>query len=346
MSTIRHMLRLAATAAMALALCPGAAARQPDGTLGLIQQPNNGMPALVLPGERFDAVLLEQAALSLSDGETAYPLEAVWRPLPGGRMQASCQTPRALPAGHYALRASTAQRHDENPRAVYVLESFPERYVVAHVSDTHIGKDKRHPRPSEAILRDVFQSVNASEASLVLVTGDLTEHGEAAEFNTFITVLDTCTRPTFVCPGNHGRPGLNHERFFGSRAYMFRFGQDGYLSFDTKDLVTADELGAQDADLERFRRALRPSRWSIGFTHRYEPMMGMRSQLVLFVDNPLDYLLFGHWRRENTPEEQIAPWGMTRVTAGPAAIDGRIRFIDVAPEGILPREPVKAAETR
>ena len=31
----------------------------------------------------------------------------------------------------------------------------------------------------------------------------------------------------------------------------------------------------------------------------------VRAQIILFVDNPLDYLIFGHWHRENTKEEAV-----------------------------------------
>jgi hypothetical protein len=118
---------------------------------------------------------------------------------------------------------------------------------------------------------------------------------------------------------------------------MFWFGKDGFLSYDTKDYSSASELGPQDGLLEVYRRAIKPARWSVGLTHRYEPMQGIRSQLVLFVDDPLDFLLFGHWHRENTAEQRAVPWGTTPITVVPAAINGRYRLIDVTERGLRPR---------
>ena len=49
-----------------LLLTAHATARQPDGTLGLIQTPNNGIPAIIAPGKSFPVFLKEAADLALS----------------------------------------------------------------------------------------------------------------------------------------------------------------------------------------------------------------------------------------------------------------------------------------
>lgn len=234
--------------------------------------------------------------------------------------------------------ASASEKSDRTERAVFLLQEFPEYYVVGHVSDLHVGREG-----AAATLRSIVDLLNQSDAAFVLLTGDLTDQGEPDQFRAVLEVLDTCKLPTFVCPGNHDRTADNYTRFFGPLTYMFAFGQDGYLSFDTKDYCVADGLGVQDSLLERYRRAIKPCRWSVGFTHRYDPTMGMRAQLILFVDNPLDFLLFGHWHRENTAEEKTVPWGGTRVSVVPAAVDGQFRLLDMTARGLLPR-PVQKVE--
>ncbi len=336
------------TCLLIVCMAAGAFARNPDGTLSTIQTPNNGLPAITTAGEHFTALLREEAALSLrsSDGERV-PVAITSEPVAArhGYLEVTCKVPNDTPPGGYELVADTGGKPDINKRAVFVLKQWPEEYTVAHVTDTHIGSD-RNPRSSVEIAADVFEEVNSSDASFVLVTGDLTDNGEPREFKQFLKVLDTCRLPTFVCPGNHDRLADNYENVFGDVTYMFRFGDDGYIAFDTKDYVTADALDVQNELLQRFRRAIKPARWSIGFTHRYEPGMGIRSQIVLFVDNPLDHLVFGHWHRKNEPDESIVPWGKTSMTATPAAINGALRYIDVTRKGIIPREPVRAVKLR
>ena len=338
--------RTAGLAALLVAgLAVSSSARNTDGTLAVIRTPNNGMPALVTPGHTFQACLSHEAPLHLVGGDTRIPLETKWETLPGDRRQADCRVPQNAAPGCYALQAGDGSGEDTNLRAVYVLESFPDTYVIAHLSDTHVGSG-RHERPADDIFRDTIKTINESEAAFVLITGDLTDTGKRDEFRDFLAILDTCDLPTFVCAGNHDRLALNYENTFGPLTYTFWFGQDAYLVFDTKDFITADELGAQDADLQRFRRAIKPARWSIGVTHRYEPNMGMRSQITLFVDNPLDMLLFGHWHRINTAQEKRVPWGTSHISVAPAAVDGLFRFVVVTPQAILPSPPEQAASIR
>lgn len=323
----------------AACLCGAAAAREADGTLGLIQAPHNGQPVIVAPGGGFEVFLREPAELRIVGPET-HPLAPAWTPVPGGVL-GRCAAPGGAAPGAYALEAPG---RDSNARAVFVRDSFPEVYAVAHVTDTHVGSD-RHPRASTDIAREVFAAVNAGDAAFAVVTGDVTENGTPDQFRAFLDVLDSCALPTFVQAGNHDRAATHYAAYFGPGIYRFTFGPDGYLAFDTKDYLVADGLTAQDGLLERHRRALKPVRWCVGLTHRFERNMGMRAQLVLFVDNPLDYLVFGHWHREAREDEQVVPWGRTRMIATPAAIDGAYRVIDVTAQGLRPRPTEHPAAT-
>lgn len=319
-------------------------AREADGTLGLIRRPNNGMPALVTPGGSFEAVLLGEAELRLVQGDREWPLAPSWTALPGGRHAATCAVPADVPPGPCVLRAAAGGATDENARAVWVFAEFPkEYYVVAHVSDTHIGKE-RYERSSDDINRDLFAEVNRSDAAFVAVTGDLTESGTPDQFRRFLAVLDTAALPSFVCAGNHDRDADAYERFFDTSTYMFTFGRDGYLVYDTREYLVADDEGPQNGLLHRFRRALKPSRWTVGLTHRHEDGMGMRAQLLLYVDEPLDFLLQGHTHTENDPGQRV-PWGTTAQYIVPAAIDGHLRLLDVTEQGVIPRAVARPVET-
>jgi hypothetical protein len=317
-----------------LCLAAMALAREPDGTLSTVLTPNNGRPSIVTPGATFEVVLTEKAQLELaSEAGTVSLLAVDWDQMPGGRMKARCTLPTNVHPGPYALHATIGDRMDRNVRSVFVRESFPEHYAVAHITDTDIGSRRDEP-PSEAIFRDIIRAVNNSRAAFVLVTGDLTEGGTPDQFTKFIEILDLCELPTFVCPGDSDLRGGLYEKVFGPTEYLFRFGADGYLSFSMHGPDGADDYTTRIADLELFRRAIKPARWSIGFTHRYDPSMDMRSQLILFVDDPLDHLVFGHWRRANREGEKTVAWGTTSIAVTPAASDGALRIIDVSPVGI------------
>jgi predicted phosphodiesterase len=336
---MKHGLRWFCAAVTALAF--DAAAREADGTLGLLITPNNGIPALIQSGGTFEAVSRESCLLKTVGDAGAFDVTAKWQDLPGGLKKANCTVPGNVPPGTYTLEGRAGERLDTNTRAVYVYDAFPASYSFAQVTDTHIGAAKDN-RPAADIVRGVLAAVNESGAAFALVTGDLTDGGEPEQFRGFLDVLDTCRVPTYVCAGNHDRNGDAYERVFGLTHYAFRFGEDGYLAVDTKDFLVADDLEPQTADLEVDRRAIKAARWSIGFTHRYERDMGMHAQIALFIDNPLDLLLFGHWHRENTDAEKTVPWAgwrhSTRIVVTPAAVDGKMRLFDVTPVAVTPRE--------
>ena len=83
-------------------------------------------------------------------------------------------------------------------------------------------------------------------------------------------------------------------------------------------------LGAE----HRLRRQIRPARWSIGFTHRYDVNMNMRSQLTLFVDDPLDVLITGAATRA---EQSTVPWGLTERIA---TVGTGLHLIEVSERGV------------
>ncbi|HNV20016.1 MAG TPA: metallophosphoesterase [Candidatus Hydrogenedentes bacterium] len=322
-----------------LVLGAAAHARHADGTLDLIITPNNGVPVIIAPGEPFEATLARRGALRLVSAEgRTLDLDPDWTALPGGMHRATCPTSGKLATGTYALEAVAEGRTDTNARAVFVTHPMPD-YPVVHLSDVHIGRPNRDPAP-EAVFRRLLEQINGIRAAFVLITGDLTQDGKPEEFRRFLEALDTCVLPTFVSAGNHDRTALNYEKTFGPLVYSFRYGPDGYLVFDTKDFVIADALDTQVGELQRLRRAIKPLRWSIGATHRYDPAMSMRSQLVLFVDDPLDFLMFGHWHSES--EEKRVPWRTTPLVVTPAAFDGAWRLILVTQTGIHPQDVQQA----
>lgn len=75
------------------------------------------------------------------------------------------------------------------------------RFVVAHLSDCHIGATEDAP----ARLRRALDHVAACRPApdVVLLSGDVADHGSEAEYRVAAELLDTVTLPLVVCPGNH-----------------------------------------------------------------------------------------------------------------------------------------------
>ena len=324
---------------LVFAACMSASARQDDGALGVILTPHNARPAVVEPGQAFEAVLETEAELVLRQGEIQLPLDVRWRSLPGGKARGWCALPAEIPQGTYDLEATGGSVADRNLRAVYVLEAVPETYAVAHIADPCLGSNA-DAQLSQEVFRELMAAANSSGAALIVITGDLVENPDHDRLKAFLEILDTAAVPTYVCPGGAQEKLPLYEAYLGPLTFTFVFGLDAYLAFRADNSLVNSPAGAQDSLLEVCRRRIKPARWSIGVSQRYRQAMPLRSQLVLFVDDPLDCLVAGERAEAGEEKKYGIPWGRTALIETPPAADGVFRLIDVTSQGVEPRPPV------
>ena len=329
MSLTRSPLRGAGIFLVCVVWTATAIAREADGRLGLIHAPHNGAPVVITPGGAFEAVLEEEARLKLVDSERTVALAVEWSTAHDGRWLAECHTPSDIPPGAYALEADAGGDAIQNVRAVYVREDLPGAYVAAHIADPLIANEDG--AAAERLARAV-DAVNASPADLLLVSGKLTEDDSSEQFKTLFELLDAAETPTVVCPATGGtKAGYFHDDVF-----VFRFGRDAYLVYDEAPLLDAhhpDRLGAR---LYRYRREIKPARWSIGVTGHYFQPQSMRAQIALFIDDPLDMLLAA---KRADPEENLEyafPWGGVSALLTPPLETEALRFIEISQAELSP----------
>ena len=74
--------------------------------------------------------------------------------------------------------------------------------VIAHVTDTHFGNDVHDPGPRNAAVMDHLLAM-APRPDVLVVTGDVADHGHAGEYAEARAWLDRWKGPLAVCPGNH-----------------------------------------------------------------------------------------------------------------------------------------------
>ena len=289
-----------------LVVVPRAFARNEDGTLDLLAWPHCGAPALVVPGGGFDVRLSEEARLTLVAGEARHVLETEWRAKESGRYLGRCNVPEGLRPGAYGLEVTTSVTKDINPGVVHVLDAFPDAYVIAQVGDLMLREgDKAASDRARAILREARDL----GAVFAIVTGKLVADGAPGSYAQAVEVLSRAPLPVYVCPEGASSPTA--IPYWGHGGYTFRFGRDGYLAFDASGSPPAADEEPQISWIHRARRSIRDARWSVGFAQRYSHAMGMRAQLVLFVDDPLDALLSSTAPTHEGHPLPMAPWGRT-----------------------------------
>ncbi len=77
--------------------------------------------------------------------------------------------------------------------------------LIAQITDTHLGFGPAGQDYNETRLLRVLEEIvdGPNRPDLMLVTGDLTEHGDAASYRRLADLFARCPFPCHVLPGNH-----------------------------------------------------------------------------------------------------------------------------------------------
>lgn len=100
--------------------------------------------------------------------------------------------------------------------------SFPQPFVFAHITDTHVGGST-----GAEDLRLAVEDINSQPGiAFTLVTGDVTEFGSREELKEARRILDGLKNPWYAVPGNHdskwSESGCNDfVQIFGAEAFTF-----------------------------------------------------------------------------------------------------------------------------
>jgi 3',5'-cyclic-AMP phosphodiesterase len=128
-------------------------------------------------------------------------------------------------------------------------------FTIAHLTDTHFGD-----RPGVIDRnRRVVEAVAALDPDVVLVTGDVADHGAPAEYAEARDVLGDLAAPVLWCTGNHDVREALEESIFGAASsepldVVFEIGGFRFLLLDSlvpaQDGRRIDHGELADASLE------------------------------------------------------------------------------------------------
>jgi 3',5'-cyclic AMP phosphodiesterase CpdA len=120
---------------------------------------------------------------------------------------------------------------------------------VAQLSDTHflergIDPEGGHGYDTSEAFDAVLDDLRDRELDLVVVTGDIADHGRAEQYEIAAAAFAQLPCPVFVCPGNHDFDAAFRTAFRAPALFVPRVTHHGPWSF-----VYADSnAGAMDAD--------------------------------------------------------------------------------------------------
>ncbi|GLZ80287.1 3',5'-cyclic adenosine monophosphate phosphodiesterase CpdA [Actinorhabdospora filicis] len=109
--------------------------------------------------------------------------------------------------------------------------------LLAHISDTHVDGDPRSIERVRAVLGHLYTLKRPLDA--ILLTGDIADHGEAAEYEIIADLLRNSPFPVIHLPGNHDRRE-GYRKVLG--------GPEGFLNTDHE--VAGHRILALDSLIE------------------------------------------------------------------------------------------------
>ena len=109
---------------------------------------------------------------------------------------------------------------------VLPLLAAAQRFAI--LSDIHVSPGNEN----EAALRLAVEEINAGDADVVLMTGDLTNEGSDVQLRNVKAILDGINKPLYVIPGNHE----NNWSQSACKTFNDLWGSDRFV-FEIGDLV-------------------------------------------------------------------------------------------------------------
>lgn len=80
---------------------------------------------------------------------------------------------------------------------------------IAHISDLHVGMSSFE----EDVFMKAAEEINNLQPDMIILTGDLTNHGYYREFQQVARYLEVFEAPLFAVPGNHDSRNLGYQTF-------------------------------------------------------------------------------------------------------------------------------------
>ena len=110
--------------------------------------------------------------------------------------------------------------------------------LIVHISDLHISNTTF----DEDKFMNAVTEINNLQPDMIILTGDITEHGYYVEFQQATKYLELFEAPLFAVPGNHDSRNLGYQTFeelIGERSWKLTM--DGNFTVMGLDSSSADE---------------------------------------------------------------------------------------------------------
>lgn len=161
---------------------------------------------------------------------------------------------------------------------------------LIHVSDLHFGHH------DEALAAGFAAEIDTQSPDLLVISGDFTQIGSRAEFETARKFLDSLNVPYFAVPGNHDIPERNVLRRFVDPYGLYR----RYIAADVEPDLEME--GVALAGLKTTRRMRLEFNWSHGSISR-DQLVKLAGRFAAFSPEAVRVVVAHH--PVLTPEKEV-----------------------------------------
>ncbi len=281
-----------------------AAARDAGGKLSFILNPISTRPVFVHPGEKINVDVAKSVYESCSCVFSVFlekggsrmrlePSEKMEGPATG-TYRFTVAIPADTAAGLYGVAAHKGGNDDVSRHSIMVLDKFPTEYTIMHISDVHIGRIEGDYERGKDFYTKIAARANEIKPDMVIITGDVTDFSDPAQFKAFLDITDTINSPTVVVAGNHDRNNSDADKYLGPGRFWFMYGDHFYLGFDTQYQFPTPDPDKNMEWIKRETRAHKEAPFKVLFSHREDSDLRFIISQVL-LPQKVNLFLSGHY---------------------------------------------------
>ncbi len=226
-------------------------------------------------------------------------------------------------------------------------------FSFAQFSDTHIVAGE------EGQTADLIQAIeevnNNSQIAFVVITGDVTHHGDFASLKLAKSIFDKLKCPYYVIPGNHDtrmteQGGTEFSKVFGQDRFRFQFNGFLFVGFDSSPVFSETNGHIAPQDIVWVKRQLK----NVGkklpvilFTH-YPLKTGDVDNWYNLTDevrkHNVQAVIGGHYHRNMINNYDAIPGVISLATQRTKDNDLRYNIFDLSGDSIYINEKIVGVE--
>jgi len=199
--------------------------------------PRLGIPVIVKPGSTIEISIKSSLPfwqpnwqMSLALRDQRIPLTIVATQMDVAQQIIAASIPETINSAAYSLIVSDGENEVIRPKAVHVLDDFPQQVSIVQMADLPtLGRGDGDQR-----LQQIIDEINIINPDVVLMTGDIAYGGSWDQYHRLLAAMEKINAPVIAAPGNHEYEGwAGFLTLIGEPYHAVQFGHLQFISLNS-----------------------------------------------------------------------------------------------------------------